>query len=165
MHCAASRLVRVVLVACAVAGGALARPAPAVGQPMQKRLLALYSPRRDSQVVAVGDRVLQDLVGEGLPEGLDYFSEALDQSRFFDVDYQRAFRDSLTLKYARYRFDLVVAVGDVPLEFVARNQDGLFKDVRIVYFVETAPSQPVPNSTGVVVDMDFAGTVRFARAL
>lgn len=165
MRCAASAVVRVLLVVVAIAAGALARPAPAAAQPVQKRLLTLYAPRRDSQVVTVGDRVLQELVGKGLPEGVDYFSEALDQSRFFDVDYQRAFRDSLTLKYARYRFDLVVAVGEVPLEFVARNQDGLFKDVPIVYFVETAPPQPVPNSTGVVVDIDFVGTVRLAQGL
>ena len=147
MRCAASRVVRLLLVVSAVAGGALARPARAAAQPVQKRLLTLYSPRRDSQVVTVGDRVLPERVGQGLPGGVDYFSEALDQSRFFDVDYQRAFRDSLTLKYARYRFDLVVAVGEVPLEFVARNQDRLFKGVPIVYFVETAPTQAVPNST------------------
>jgi signal transduction histidine kinase len=165
MHCAALRVVRVLLLVAALVGGVLGRAAPAAAQTNQKRLLTLYAPRRDSQVVTVGDRVLQELVGQGLPEGLDYFSESLDQSRFFDVDYQRAFRDSLTLKYARYRFDLVVAVGEVPLEFVARNQDQLFKDVPIVYFVETARSHPVPNSTGFVVDMDLAGTVRFARAL
>src|SRR4051812_44093988 len=115
---AASRLIRILMVAATVAGGALTRPPPVEGQPVQKRLLTLYAPRRDSEVVTVGDRLLPEIIGQRLAQGVDYFSEVLDQSRFFDVDYQRAFRDSLTLKYARYRFDLVVAVGEVPLEFV-----------------------------------------------
>src|SRR4051812_27992115 len=150
MPCTASRVLRALLVLLAIAGGELALPSAAAAQNAQKRLLTLYATRRDAQVVTVGDRVLQELIGQGLPDGIDYYSEYLDQGRFFDADYQTAFRDSLTLKYARYRFDLIVAVGDVPLDFVARNQDGLFKGVPIVYFVEKTPPRSVPESTGFV---------------
>src|SRR3954451_22546179 len=153
MPCAASRMLRALPVFLAIAGGELALPSAAAAQNAQKRLLTLYSTRRDAQVVTIGDRVLQELIGQGLPDGIDYYSEYLDQGRFFDADYQTAFRDSLTLKYARYRFDLIVAVGDVPLDFVARNQDrdGLLNNVPIVYFLEQPRQFTNPNATGFTV--------------
>src|SRR3954468_5448461 len=165
MPCAASRMLRALPVFLAIAGGELALPSAAAAQNAQKRLLTLYATRRDAQVVTVGDRVLQELIGQGLPDGIDYYSEYLDQGRFFDADYQTAFRDSLTLKYARYRFDLVVAVGTVPLDFVTRNQDGLFKDVPVIYFVEQPREFVHPNATGFTVAMSLGPTVSFARAL
>jgi signal transduction histidine kinase len=165
MRLAACSVLRLLLALAAVVSGELVLPAAACAQHAQKRVLTLYTTRRDAQIVAVGDRVLQEILGPGLAGGVDYYSEYLDQGRFFDADYQTAFRDSLTLKYAQYRFDLVVAVGEVPLEFVARNQGDLFNQVPVVYFVSEPPSEPVPNSTGFVVPMTVGRSVEFARAL
>src|SRR3954471_3155154 len=165
MRIAACRMLRLLLVLCAVASGEIVLPAASVAQGAQKRVLTLYATRRDAQVVVVGDRVLQELFADGLPDGVDYYSEYLDQGRFFDADYQTAFRDSLTLKYARYRFDLVVAVGNVPLDFVARNQDGLFNNVPVVYFLDQPRQFTNPNATGFTVATSLGPTVSFARAL
>jgi len=158
-------MLRVLLVLCAIAGVEIVLPVAAVAQGGQKRVMTLYATRRDAQVVVIGDRILQDMLGDGLPGGVDYYSEYLDQGRFFDADYQTAFRDSLTLKYARYRFDLVVAVGNVPLDFVARNQDGLFNNVPVVYFLEQPRQFVHPNATGFTVATSLGPTVSFARAL
>src|SRR5687768_14559663 len=72
----------------------------------QQQVLVLYSTRRDAQIVVVGDRELQRILGQGLPGGIDYYSEDLDDSRFGLPEYEKAFRDSLGLKYERQRFDL-----------------------------------------------------------
>jgi signal transduction histidine kinase len=140
-------------------------PARAWSADEQKRVLVLYQPRRDSQVVVVGDRELPPLLGNGLPGGVDYYSEALDQSRFLNPEYQRAFRDSLHLKYERHRFDLVIAVGEMPLTFVDRNRELLFGGAPIVFFANDAATRRPPNSTGIIPELNLHDTVLLADAL
>ena len=103
-------------------------------QARQKQVLVLYATRRDAQLVVVGDREMPRILSAGLPEGLDYYSEFIDAARFPQLAYQDAFRDFLRLKYADHAFDLVIAMDEVPLQFVARNRERLFHDVPVVFF-------------------------------
>ena len=99
----------------------------------QKKVLVLYSTRREAQVSIVGDRELPRILDGGLIEGLDFYSEYVDQSRFPDPEHREAFRDFLRLKYGGQRFDLVIAIQDVAIQFfetvrtrvVSRHADGL----------------------------------------
>src|SRR4051812_37636302 len=75
----------------------------------QKQVLVLYSTRRDAQIAVVGDHELPTLLEGALPDGVDYYSEFIDSSRFPHTEYQTAFRDFLRLKYQGQHFDLVVA--------------------------------------------------------
>jgi two-component sensor histidine kinase len=136
----------------------------AVGQGVQKRVLALYTTRRDAQIVVVGDRELQRMFAEGLPGGVDYYSEHIDQARFAHADYETAFRDSLRLKYQQQRFDLVIAVGNMPLDLLERNRE-MFGAAPIVFFAERVPVRRPPNSTGLVVPLNLRGTLDLAAAL
>src|SRR5262245_53509004 len=79
----------------------------------QKQVLVLYATRRDAQIVVVGDREIPRAIEEGFPEGVDYYSEFIDQGRFSNPDYQTAFRDFLRLKYQEKSFDLIIAIGDI----------------------------------------------------
>jgi hypothetical protein len=78
----------------------------------QKQVLVLYSNRRDAQIVAVGDRELPRILGAAHPDGVDYYSEVIDQIRLSKTDYVGAFRDFLTLKYGSHKFDVVIAMDD-----------------------------------------------------
>jgi signal transduction histidine kinase len=151
---------RVLLIAAAV--GALAPVAMAQDSDRQKQVLVLYATRRDAQIAVVGDRVLEPLLGKGLPAGVDYYSEGLDQARFANADYQTAFRNSLRLKYDQHRFDLVVPVGDMPVDFVLKNRDDLFPDSAIVFFANRPPGSRLPNSTGLIVPLNLTGTIELA---
>ena len=64
-----------------------------------KEVLVLYSTRRDAQVVTVGDREIPRILEKGLPGGIDYYSEFIDEGRFSEDDYQAAFGEFLGLKY------------------------------------------------------------------
>jgi signal transduction histidine kinase len=130
----------------------------------QKQVLVLYSTRRDAQIVVVGDRELQQIFGNGIPDGVDYYSEALDQGRFSHPEYQGAFRDSLRLKYQLQHFDVVVAVGDVPLAFIESTRDTLFPDTPIVFYQERL-SHRIANSTGLSAPINFFGTVELITKL
>src|SRR5262245_51937578 len=92
----------------------------------QKRVLVLHSNRRDALNAQLADRELPRLIGEGFPEGVDYYSEYIDLPRFSDPGYQTAFRDFLSLKYNGLRLDVVVAIQDVALQFVRANRADLF---------------------------------------
>ena len=137
-----------------------------LGTQEQKEVLVVYSARRDAQIVTVGDRELPRILEKGLPEGLDYYSEALDQGRFTEEDYQDAFRDYLALKYRARTFDLVIAMGEIPRDFVIEYRSELFAGVPLVYFVDHSDRvQKYPNATGVIATPNLAGTLTLATAL
>jgi PAS domain S-box-containing protein len=88
----------------------------------QKQVLVLYPTRRDAQIAVVTDRDLPGLLDRGLSEEVDYYSEFIDPSRFSEPAYQAALREFLGTKYQRKQFDLIIAMGNVPLEFIDVNR-------------------------------------------
>ena len=156
-------MTRALLIAATIHSLALAGLAWADGR--QKQVLVLYSTRRDAQIAVLGERDLPPLLDAGVPEGVDYYSEYIDQVRFTQPDYQAAFRDFLKRKYKPQRFDLVIAMGDLPLEFAAKNRDVVFDDSPIVFYTNGPASRPPNNATGIVVQLNFAGTLSLVSAL
>jgi signal transduction histidine kinase len=130
----------------------------------QKRVLALYTTRKDEQLSIIGERHLPQLLEAGLGEGLDYYSEFIDSGRFPDPSHADVFRDFLRLKYRAQRFDLVIAVGDVAVEFLRTRQHELFPDTPIVFFANQPP-HAFPNSTGVIGELKLASTLAMAAHL
>ncbi len=107
----------------------------------QKQVLVVYSTRRNAQVVVVGDRELPGLLSTGVGQEVDYYSEHLDVSRFPDRDYQDTFSSFLATKYKGHRFDVIVAMQDVAIEFLEQARNSVFPGTPIVYF-STSPSTP-----------------------
>lgn len=131
----------------------------------QKQVLVLYSTRRDAQIAVVGDRDLPRILDAGLPEGLDYYSEYIDQGRFPDPEYQLAFRDFLRLKYKGQRFDVVIAIENIAVEFVDKNRSQLFPDTQVVFFVNNPSARRVANATGVIAQLNLGNTLALAAQL
>ncbi|HUK37237.1 MAG TPA: hypothetical protein VLV86_25150, partial [Vicinamibacterales bacterium] len=92
----------------------------------EKQVLVVHSTRRTSQLVTVSDREIPEILGSGVPESVDYYTEFVDEARFPVREYQLAFRDFLRSKYRDQRFDLLIAMGDNALEFVANTRADLF---------------------------------------
>ena len=131
----------------------------------QKQVLVLYETRRDAQIVTVGDREIPRILEDGAPGGLDYYAEFIDQVRFSHADYQREFRDFLRLKYQNKSFDLVIAVGDIPLEFIDKNRDVLFPESPVVFFsTNRSPLRP-NNATGITTELNLSDTLTLAAEL
>jgi signal transduction histidine kinase len=131
----------------------------------QKQVLVLYSTRRDSQIVIVGERELPRILDSGLGEGVDYYSEYIDRARFPDMLYQTGFRDFLRLKYERHLFDLVIAMDDIALEFVGANRNELFLGTPVVFFASSPVTRHIPNSTGAIAHLNLSGTLALALQL
>src|SRR4051794_38266147 len=106
------------LLASVVSVGALVPSATAYAQPGQKRVLVLYSTRRDAQFSELGERELPEILEGGLSRNLDYYSEFIDLARSPEPGYRDAYRDFLSQKYQGVRFDLVIAMQDSAVAFV-----------------------------------------------
>src|SRR5580765_8533520 len=111
-----------------------------------KQVLVLYETSRTSQLVVVSDRELPSILGSNSPEGIDYYAEFVDQSRFHQRDYQLAFRDFLLTKYKGKTFDLLIAMGDNALEFVNGTRADLYPSTPIAFFA-TNPSLSRPANS------------------
>jgi len=131
----------------------------------QKRVLVLYSTRRDAQIVIVGDREISQKLEQTVAGGVDYYSEFLDEARFSRPEYRAAFRSFLRSKYVGLDFDLVVAMGDAPLDFLAGSRDDLFPHTPIVFYYSRTLAYPPPNATGISTELQLDPTIDLALSL
>jgi signal transduction histidine kinase len=131
----------------------------------QKQVLVVYSTRRDTQVAVVGDRELPRILDAGLPTRVDFYSEYIDLARFPAESFETSFRDYLKLKYGGKHFDLVIAMMDNAFRFVGAHRDDLFPDTPVVFMSADREASRIVNSTGIVGEYDFAGSVSFAVRL
>ena len=136
----------------------LAPAGVASAQDPHKQVLVLYSTRTDNQFSIIGERELPRILDVGPRTDLDYYSEFIDLARFPDPSYPIAFGDFLRQKYRGIRFDLVIAMQDVAVEFVNRNRDSLFPDAPVVFLANDRRTASVgPNSTGLIHERKFTG--------
>ena len=139
---------------------------PAWAASSQKPVLVLYSTRRDAQIAVVGERELPRILDDGLTDGsLDYYSEYIDRGRFPDPQYRAGLRDFLQLKYKGQRFDLIIAMQDLALEFIGGNRNELFPDTPVVSFATADATRRIANSTGLIAELDFSRTIALATEL
>ena len=131
----------------------------------EKQVLVLHSTRRTSQLVTVSDREIPRILQGAFPEGVDYYTEFVDESQFPLPQYEQAFRDFLLTKYKGQRFDIIIAMGDSALRFVDDTRPDLFPEAPVVFFA-SGPSFHRPlNSTGIVARLNLAGSLALALTL
>ena len=161
-RCCRRVIVKAVVLGALVTLGSIGPVRDAWAQEAQKRVLAIYSMRREAQFPTLGDKQLPRLLRERLG-AVDFYSEYLDLSRFPDPGYDEAMRDYFALKYEGRRFDLVVALQDVAAAFVERNRAELFPGARFVFLATNPPA--LPYAAGVRLDLDFTKTLTLATKL
>jgi signal transduction histidine kinase len=153
------------LVRIAVAIGVITPPSVRAAD-HQKHVLVLYATSRDAPIVAVTDRELPRVLEASLPFRIAYYSEFIDQVRFSQPKYLHALRDFLRVKYRGVRFDLVVAMGDTPLQFLHVYRDRTLARVPVVFLARRRPpAHALRNATGVIAPLDVASTMTLATTL
>jgi signal transduction histidine kinase len=131
----------------------------------QKNVLVLHATRPDARVSVLGDLELPRMMEHRLGQRVSHSSTYLDLARFGDAQYRSAVTDFLHLKYQGQRFDLVIAMHEIVLEFLATTRNKLFPDTPVVFFTDTPRTRRLPNSTGVAAAVDLASTIAFASTL
>ena len=153
------------LIALLLIAGAPCAPAGAQDGNDHKRILVLFSTRRDAQFSVIGANELPRILERALSNDFDYYSEFIDLTRFPETSYKEAFRDFLQRKYEDVRFDLVIAMHDVAIEFLKGNRDTLFRDTPAVFLSNAAGTVPPRHSTGVIHHRDFTRTIALLQQL
>jgi PAS domain S-box-containing protein len=146
----------------------LSTPAEAPGKvdkadTSQKRVLFIYTARKDEPYTAAFERVMQQRLSEGMAGRLDYYSEYIDDQRFFEQRYREALRDFLRRKYEDRRFDLVVTIGGAAINFAIDHGAELFPETPVVFY--GGKGRPRPTFTGVVSKLDLRSTIEVALRL
>jgi hypothetical protein len=137
----------------------------AFAQGEHAQVLVLHSTRRDAQVSLVAENDLPRALDLGLSGNLDYYAEFIDAARFSDPAYKQGFLQFLRLKYRDLRFLLVIAMQDAAVELVAAERDTLFRGTPVVFLTNDHALRRLPDSTGVIHERNFAGTVAMVRQL
>jgi signal transduction histidine kinase/ActR/RegA family two-component response regulator len=150
--------------ALSIALAQVAAPSLAYAQSEGKQVLVLYSTRPDAQLSIIGESRLPRTLDAGHAQDLVYYSEFIDDSTFPESAYP-AFREFLRLKYQGTRFDLIVAIQDLAIDFVNYHRDTLFRGAPVVFLTNHRTSGRLPNSTGLIHERDFAATIAFLRQL
>jgi signal transduction histidine kinase len=153
-------LAAIALTACVLVPAANAQDADP-----PKQVLVLNSTRSDDQFSVVWARDLPKLLAEGLGERVDFYSEYFDFVRFPRPEYESAYLDFLRLKYAEKRIDLLILIGDVVIDFMRRNRNVLFRGTPAVFYTLTPPGSHFANSTGLINQLHFSGSIDLALAL
>jgi signal transduction histidine kinase len=76
-----------------------------------------------------------------------------------------AFGDFIRLKYQGIAFDLVIAMGDVAAAFVDTDRVWLFQQAPAVYLANDRDTRIAGNSSGLVLERNFSGTLRVVEQL
>ncbi len=134
-------------------------------QTTQKRVLVLYSIRRDGQFAIIGERELPRMLDAGLARNVDYYAEFINLARSPEPGYTAAFSEFLRQKYRDVRFDLVIAMQDSAVGFINDYGDALFSGTPVVFLTNTPVKTHRANSTGLILELDFGATVAFSRQL
>jgi signal transduction histidine kinase len=131
----------------------------------QKRVLVLHASRRDAQFTLTAESTLPALLKNNLPEGLDYYSEFIDQARFQRPGYQDVFRNFLRTKYREQRIDAVIPLGHGAIQFLADSRDALFPNTPAVFYTNMPLSERMINSTGILNLFRLGRSIDLALAL
>ena len=153
------------LLAIALTAGVLCPLANAHAADGPKQVLVVNSTRLDDQFSVVWGRELPKLLAEGLGERVDFYVEYFDFVRFPRPEYESASLDFLRLKYAEKRFDLLILIGDVAIDFISRNRNVLFRGTPAVFYSHIPPRSHFANSTGLINPLHFSRSLDLALAL
>ncbi|HST12156.1 MAG TPA: PAS domain-containing protein, partial [Terriglobales bacterium] len=142
--------------------------APVKAPPTPKRILVLYWYNKDFPSNAGFDRSFQAVLQSAPAGSIEYYSEYLESDRFPGENQSKALRDYLRQKYASRAIDVVVAVSDVPLEFLLKYRDSLFTQTPIVFTAIRPPATNEPSGpglTGIVLGGGYKKTLDLALRL
>ncbi len=121
------------------------------------RVLMLYFGGRDSLALDRFQAGIRSEFEQELDVPVTIYTESFDEeglgrSRLYAV----AMEQFLRKKYADREIDIVVPVGEYPLEFIQGKRKTLFPNAKLLYLtIGLPPHQPVPDATGMVLPIDI----------
>ena len=159
---------RHLLLACGVVL-AFVSIAAAQTAPEPKRVLAIYWDNKDFRGNVIFDEHFQNVLKAAPFPDIEYHPEYLEASRFPGEDHAEAFYEYIKRKYEGHRIDVIVALTDVPLNFLLKYRKDLFPHTPIVFVSTRYPGEAeyavTRDLTGIVVQTTYKETLDLALKL
>jgi PAS domain-containing protein len=76
--------------------------------------------------------------------------------------YAKTMEKFLNDKYANRGIDIVLTMGNYPLQYMQRRRKNLLPNAKLMYLSWQSPQPPVPDATGMVWNSDLAATLEVA---
>jgi PAS domain S-box-containing protein len=130
----------------------------------QVRVLMLYHGERDSLALERFQVGVRRTMEQELDVPVTIYTESFDeeglgQSPSFVV----AMEQLLLRKYSHRGIDIVVPIGEYPIQFVQTRLGTLFPRAKLLYLsIGSTPQQPIPGATGMVMPVNAGPTVALA---
>jgi PAS domain S-box-containing protein len=134
-----------------------------------KKILALYWDNRESPADDILSKNFQAVMDSVPAETVEYYSEYLEATRFPGENQALLARDYLRQKYSNRPIDVIVAFGDVPLDFLLKYRDSLFTHIPIVFLTvrrfTTQARAAGAGMTGIIYFNAYKETLELALRL
>lgn len=142
------------------------KPAEAQDQAVRRILIINEVDAASPAIPLIDDGLRESLQGSRFR--IQIYREYMQANLFPDVADQRIIRDFYIRKYRNHRPDLIITVGNTPLQFMMEEHNQSFPGVPVVYCLSNNVEnelKPDPLYTGVKMTSDAAGTVAAALRL
>src|SRR5262249_10554408 len=156
---------RLACLAIPLAAFGVGLPANAQEAARPKHVLVLNSTNQNERFYVVSEQEVPNLLAEGLAGQVEYYTEYFDFNRFPHPEYETVYVDFLRQKYAGRRFDLLLLMGDVAMDFMSHHRGGSVGAAPAVFYSLPPPRSPLANSTGLLNRLHFGPSVDLALAL
>ena len=137
----------------------------------RRHVLLLYGSEKDLPMNVVVDSRLRSTIREKLGDGVELYSEHLDDSRFPDEGQPRKLLEFLRDKFSREELDLIVVVEVLDfLDSVQAHRDWFFPATPLVFCCVTERAEHKartmqPGVTGIPANLDYGPTLEAALRL
>ena len=128
------------------------------------RVLMLFFGDKDSPALADFQNGIRQKLEHELNSPVWIYAESFDEGWLGEnPSYARTMETFLRGKYAKRGIDIVIPVGEYPLQFIQARRKRLFNDAKLLYVtVGRAPLEKITDATGMVIQVDFGPTVDLA---
>ena len=133
-----------------------------------KRIVVLYWDNKDFPGNILFDEAFKSQLRKSGGDGIEYYPEYLETTRFPGEQYELTYRQYLRDKYAGRHIDVVVASADPTLDFLLKNRTDIFSNCPIVFVANQArdpKTLETARATGMYNQTSHRETLQFALKL
>jgi PAS domain S-box-containing protein len=133
--------------------------------PRPAKVLVLWFGDKDSPALTELESGIRTTMERGLSAPLWIYDESFDESWLSEGSpYAQKMERFLNDKYASRRIDIVVAIGNYPLQYMQQRRKTLLPNAKLMYLSWQSPQPSIPDATGMVWSSDLAPTLEVALA-
>jgi PAS domain S-box-containing protein len=141
----------------------VAAPSFCANPPRPVKVLVLYFADKDGPGVDVFLGALRTKMERELNRPVWIYEESFDESWLGrDSVYERTLETFLQHKYAKRGIDLVMPMGDLPVEFMQKRRKTLLPDAKLIYFAMGHSPRVTTEATGLAWKFNLAPTLDIA---